>query len=411
MKKLKSIFSPRHLIVWIFLLILILTIPEITNPAMSKTEAIVTMLSIDKKDEKIIVATSVLTPAMEKTANYEVYTGEGDTIDEAIENVSLAIGKSIGFAQCEIMAFGDKISERSIIPSLDYMTRTRKLGRNAMLINFSGEASEFAQAVINLNVEKSLSLEDIMNFDKRFILSSESSIDAFYKGYFSEISLGIMPKVKLSKEKTTNAIEVQQSSVGGGSATEPGSGGNGDSEKLYILNDGTTSVFKKGEKTIEISPDKIKELNIFLNKSQEGTLKVVGVTDHLYNDDTIILHLSEKSLSYKPEFKEGKPVYNIEVDLTVLVEEVVEKDPTKRFLRRNKEFLTDALIRKLTEQIKQEGYDTIAYCQENKIDLLRVYEQFYRKKYKEFKSYYEKQQEKYLDEIEYNISVKVSSTY
>lgn len=411
MKKLKSIFSPRHLIVWIFLVILILTIPEITNPAMSKTEAIVTMLSIDEINEKIMVATSVLTPAMEKTANYEVYKGEGDTLDEAIENVSLAIGKSIGFAQCEIMAFGDGISENSIIPSLDYMTRTRKLGRNAMLINFSGEVGEFAQAVVNLNIEKSLSLEDIMNFDKRFILSEESSIDAFYKGFFSEISLGIMPKIKLSKEKTANAIEVQQSSVGGGSSTEPGSGGSGESKKLFILNDGTTSVFKRGKKTLEISPEKIKELNIFLNKSQEGTLKVEGVSDHIYKDDTIILHLSEKSLSYKPEFKNGKPVYNIEVDLTILVEEVVEKYPSKKFLRRNKEFLTDSLIEKLTEQIKQEGFNTIKYCQENQIDLLRVYEQFYRKKYKEFKSYYEKEQEKYLDQIEYNISVKVSSTY
>ncbi len=411
MKKFKSIFSPRHLVVWIFLIILVITIPEITKPAMSETEAIVIMLSIDEVDDKVKVATTVLTPAMEKTANYEVYIGEGDNIDEAIENVSLAIGKSMGFAQCEIMAFGDNITKDSIIPSLDYMTRTRKLGRNAMLINFNGEVDEFAQMIVNLNIEKSLALDDIMSFDKRFVLSHESNIDAFYKGFFSEIQLGVMPKIKLVNESMKNAIQVQESSIGGGSSSEPGSGGSGDGKKLYMLNDGTTAVFKEGKKTQEISPEDMKELNIFLNRSQQGVIKVSGVTDHLYNNSTVVLNITEKSIKYKTSFEKDKPVYSISLDLTVLVEEVVEEYPTKKFLRRNKEFLTKALIEKLQEKVKEEGNKVIKYCQDNEIDLLRVYEQFYKWQYKKFKSYYEKTQEKYLDEVEYNINVKVSSSY
>ena len=156
MKKLKTIFSPRKLILWLFLIILIITVPEVTKPAMSETEAIVTMMSIDKVDDKIKVATAVVTPASEKKANYEVYSGVGETVGEAVENVSLALGKSMGFAQCEIMAFGEQLSSDGIMSSLDFMTRTRKVGRNALLINFSGDVEEFQQAVVNLNIEKSL---------------------------------------------------------------------------------------------------------------------------------------------------------------------------------------------------------------------------------------------------------------
>lgn len=411
MKKLKSIFSPRSLITWIFLIILAITVPEITRPAMSQTEAIVTMLSIDKHGENIRVATNVLTPASEKKANYEVYLGEGETLDEAIENVSLAIGKSMGFAQCEIMAFGDTISEEGVISSLDFMTRTRKVGRNAMLINFSGELEEFAQSIVNLNVEKALAIENIMNFDKRFVLSTESNIDAFYRGYFSEISLGLMPKIKLETESSNNAIEVQESSVGGGSSAEPGSGGSGQGEKKYILNDGTTSIFKNGKKTIEITPSEMRELNIFLNRSQEGTVKVEGVTDDLYTDATVILHLSNKSINYKPYFIENKPVYSMEVELTVMVEQVDDKNPNKKMLRRNKEFLTDALVDKLTKKVENVGKDAVRFCQDNKVDLLRVYEQFYRKRYYEFEEYYKTNREDYLNNIEYDIKVKVSSAY
>ena len=188
MKKLKTIFSPRKLIVWIFLIVLIVTVPEVTKPAMSETEAIVTMMSIDKVDESIKVSTAVLTPATEKKANYEVFSGTGKSVGEAVENVSLALGKSMGFAQCEIMAFGENLSSEGIMSSLDFMTRTRKVGRNALLINFSGDVEEFQQAVVNLNIEKSLPLEDIFDFDKRYIPTEDSNIHSFYKGYFSKIS-------------------------------------------------------------------------------------------------------------------------------------------------------------------------------------------------------------------------------
>ena len=90
MKKLKTLFSPRKLIIWLFLVILIFTVPEITKPAMSESEAIVTMMSIDKVDENIKVAAAVLTPAGEKKANYEVFSATGKTVGEAVENVSLA---------------------------------------------------------------------------------------------------------------------------------------------------------------------------------------------------------------------------------------------------------------------------------------------------------------------------------
>ena len=212
MKKLKTIFSPRKLIVWIFLLILIFTVPEVAKPAMSKTEAIVTMMSIDKIDDKIKVCTAVITPSTDKTTKYQVFSGNGSSVGEAVENISLAIGKSMGFAQCEIMAFGENLSYDGIMSSLDFMTRTRKVGRNAILINFSGELEDFQQAVVDLNMEKSIPPEDVINFDSRYIPSKDSNIHSFYKGYFSEISIGIMPKIQLLNEKKDNAIEVSMMS-------------------------------------------------------------------------------------------------------------------------------------------------------------------------------------------------------
>ncbi len=398
------------MIMWIFLIVLIITIPEITKPAMSETEAIVIMMSIDKEDENIKVATAVLTPTTDKMSNYEVFTGEGSTVGEAVESVSLALGKSIGFAQCEIMAFGENISSEGIISSLDYLTRTRKVGRNALLINFSGDLNKFQQAAVNLNIEKSLPLEDILDFDKRFIPTQDSNIHSFYKGYFSEISIGIMPKIHLLTEGKDNAIEIEDGATGGGSSTDPGSG-SGNNNKEFILNDGTVSVFKQGKKSLELTPENMKKLNLLSNNRQEGTLRVDNVSDDLYKNTNVVLNITDKSLSFNPKFKNGKPVMEIGIDLTVLVDEVDDDNPTQQFLKRNKEFLTPALVEKTKETVKLKVMEIIEFCQENQTDIIGVYENFYRKQYKKFKPYYDETQEKYLDGIDYQISVKVSSTY
>ena len=55
--------------------------------------------------------------------------------------------------------------------------------------------------------------------------------------------------------------------------------------------------------------------------------------------------------------------------------------------------------------------DIIEFCKENETDIIGVYENFYRKEYKNFKPYYEQTKEKYLNGITYNVIVKVSSSY
>ena len=411
MKKLKTLFSPRQLIVWIFVIVLIVTIPEITRPAMSETEAIVTMMSIDKIDDKIKVATAVLTPADEKRANYEVFSGVGTSVGDAIENVSLALGKSMGFAQCEIMAFGDNISEYGIISSLDFMTRTRKVGRNALLINFSGDIEEFQQSIVNLNIEKSLPIEDIMSFDKRYIPTEDSNIHSFYKGYFSEIKIGVMPKIQLLKEKTENSIEIEGGSTGGGNSAVPGLGSGGQNNKQYVLNDGTICVFKNGKKHIELNPEQMKKLNIITNVEQIGTITIDNVTDYLYKNSEVILNINDKKLTFKPRFENNKPILDIEISLGLLVEEVDEENPNRTFLKRNKEFLTPTLVEKIKETVKSDTFDIIEFCKENETDVIGVYENFYRKAYQEFKPYYAQEKEKYLNGITYNVIVKVFSSY
>ena len=410
-KKLKSIFSPKKLVLWLSILILVFTVPTFNKSAMSQTQAIVTMLCVDKVEDQIKVAATVLTPSQDKKANFQVYSGQGDTLGYAVDSVSLAIGKEMGFAQCKIMALGENICTEGVMQVLDYMTRTKKVGRNAVLVSFTGDIVDFTQAVANLNLEKSLRLDRIVSFDKRYILTQDSNIETFYIGYYSPISLGLMSKVKLGTSEEFNAIEVAGADAGssGGSNSDMNSTGSGGENKKYIMNDGTVSLFKQGKHYLDMTLDEVKKANIFVNDAQKGTVVVESVTDHIYNDAKVVVNILKKDISIKPTFKADTPIYKTDVSLTVYIDEVIEENPSERLLRRNQDFLTNALIEKIKEKMETDMREIIKYCQDNKVDLLGIYKHFYALENKKFEKYLDNMGENYLDGIEYQIGIKVKS--
>lgn len=410
-KKLKSIFSPKKLVLWLSILILIFTVPAFNKSALSQTQAIVTMLCVEKEEDMIKVAATVLTPSQDKKANFQVYSGEGETLGYAVDSVSLAIGKEMGFAQCKIMALGENICSQGVMQVLDYMTRTKKVGRNAVLVTFTGDVVDFTQSVANLNLEKSLRLDRIVSFDKRYILTQDSNIETFYIGYYSPISLGLMPKIKLGTSDEFNAIEVANSGTSSNSgSTESTSSSTGGEDKKFIINDGTVSLFKDGRHYIDMTLDEVKKANIFVNDAQKGTIVVEGVSDHIYNDAKVVVNILKKDISIKPDFKDGTPIYKTDVSLTVFIDEVIEENPSERLLRRNQDFLTNALIEKIKQKMESDMREIISYCQNNKVDLLGVYKHFYALKNKEFEEYLSKvNEENYLDGIDYQINIEVKS--
>lgn len=407
MKKAKTLFSPRKLVIWFFVVALVIAMPELTRPSLSQTEALVSMLCVEKEGDEYKIATTVLTPSQEKKVNNEVYSGSGETLGEAVNSIAIAIGKNMAFAQCEIVAFGENISNEGVIPAIDFMTRTKRVGRSAVLINFTGKAEDFAQAIVKLNKDKSLRLDQIMHYDERFILSKYSNIDSFYKGYYSAIKTGIMPLIKLEESQEKSSIQVS-SSVEEENQTQTQN--NSQSEK-FIVNDGTICVFYDGAKRLALSPEQMHDINILQDNKQEGVLKVEGVTDDIYKDATIVFALTKKDINLKPSFDGEKPVYTMDVEIRVLVDEVIDKEQSKKFLRRNKEFLTKTALDKLNETLHQKMLDTIKFCQDNEVDLLNVYREFNAKHYKKFQKHLQNQNGKYLNGIDYKINIKIHSAY
>ncbi|MBO5910091.1 MAG: hypothetical protein J6Q15_01135, partial [Clostridia bacterium] len=222
MQKFKMIFSPRKMLIWVSILILIISFQYTNQPAQSQTQAIATALAVEQTEDNMIeVSAVILTPRPASTSKRKAYTAKGYDITNAINNISLQLGKQIGFGQCDIMAVGDKLCETNALKALDYLTRTKRVGRNAVLLNFSGKTEDFANCVVQINDNLSLKVSEIINFNKEYIVATETNIESFFRGYYGDLGISTMPKIKVSETKTTNAIPIKVDD----SSSEGASGG------------------------------------------------------------------------------------------------------------------------------------------------------------------------------------------
>ena len=298
MKNLKTYLSPRKLTLILSIIILVVSISFVNEPAQSQTQGIVSSIAIDMQDNQIKLACSILTPTS-GSGKSNMYSAQASTIAEAVELIGMQLGKDLGFAQCDIVAIGQNLLNKNVVNALDYFTRTKKVGRNVLILAFEGKTDEFIESVIYMEKNLSLTISQILDYNKEYLLAVDSNLENFLLGYYGKSGISLMPKIILTDEPTNNGIKVELSSSPSQQSMNVGLGGDGESgqneekKEISFINSGTTSVVKNGKLLFDLMPNDIQKLNLFYEKNKYGTFSVRGITDHFYNDATVVLKMKE----------------------------------------------------------------------------------------------------------------------
>lgn len=418
MEKLKKYLSPRKITLFLSTLIVVLSISFINEPAESQTQGIVTSMAIDIVDDQVKLACSVLAPTSGLQAKSNLYCAESSTLAQAIEAIGLQLGKDLGFAQCDVVALGENIENENLMYVLDYFNRTKKVGRNVLLLSYEGDAGDFIQAVIYLQEEKSLSLSEILHYNKEYLLAVDINMENFYLGYYGDSGVSLLPKLKLTDQETKLGVSVEIESkkenaglINGASGESSDARGSSSQSKTkkYLTNDGSTTVFKNGKKLYDFSPEEIRKLNLYIKKSKYGAFTLEHISDDYYKDATVVLALEDKSVKTKYKFVDGKPVVKVDIQLYVKVDEIIEPVKNERILRREEELLTEKVVNELKALVKREVNEIFEKQKEINADCLNIYSNFNKFQYKEWKKYVERVgQDNFMSEVSVDCGVKVS---
>lgn len=417
MQKFKKIFSPRKMIIWVSIFVLIISFQYTNQPAQSQTQAIATALAVEQTDDNMIeVSAVILTPIPASTSKRKAYTAKGIDITSAINNISLQLGKQIGFGQCDIMALGDKLCETNALKALDYLTRTKRVGRNAVLLNFSGKTEDFANCVVQINDSLSLKVSEIINFNREYIVATETNIESFFKGYYGDLGISMMPKIKISDAESSNAIPIKVEEASSSQSDTSGSGGSssgGGSKELYFTNDGTTSIFRDGKKFTEIKPSEVKYINLLQPENVLGTFMLENVNSDLFKDARVVLDLTNKEMEYSLKFQDDKPKIVYDIELYVMIDEIIEAEKTENLLHTENWFVDDSVVSGLTNKITENLNIVVDKLKQENIDIIEVYDKFYKFKNKKFKRFLNTLDNKkdFLKDVQFEYKIKIHSSY
>lgn len=417
MQKFKQIFSPRKMLIWVSILVLIISFQYTNQPAQSQTQAIATALAVEQTDDNMIeVSAVILTPIPALTSKRKAYTAKGVDITNAINNISLQLGKQIGFGQCDIMAVGDKLCETNALKALDYLTRTKRVGRNAVLLNFSGKTEDFANCVVQINDSLSLKVSEIINFNREYIVATETNIESFFKGYYGELGVSTMPKIKISETESDNAIPIKVEEASSSQSDTSGSGGSssgGGSKELYFTNDGTTSIFRDGKKFTELKPSDVKYVNLLQPENVLGTFILENVNSNLFKDARVVVDLTNKEMEYNLSFENGLPKIKYDIELYIMIDEIIESEKTENLLHTENWFVDDSVINGLTNKIQENLDMVVQILKDQNMDIIEIYDKFYKFKHKKFSKYLNsiKNKREFLQDVIFDYKITIHSSY
>ncbi len=405
------------MVIWVSIIVLIISFQYTNQPAQSQTQAIATALAVEQVDNNMIeVSAVILTPIPASTSKRKAYTATGVDITSAINNISLQVGKQIGFGQCDIMAVGDKLCETNALKALDYLTRTKRVGRNAVLINFSGKTEDFANCVVQINDSLSLKVSEIINFNREYITATETNIESFFRGYYGDLGISTMPKINISETETNNAIPIKVEEASSSQSEVSGSGGSssGDgSKELYFTNDGTTSIFRDGKKFIEIPPEDVKYINLMQPETVLGTFILENVNSDLFNDARVVIDLTNKEMKYELSFENGKPKIKYDIQLYIMIDEIIEAEKTENLLHTENWFVDDSVVTGLTNKVKENLSSVVTKLKDQNMDIIDIYDKFYKFKHKKFTAFLNtlENEKEFLKDVIFDYKITINSSY
>ena len=401
----KKLITPKKLIAIVLLLFVFLSYNALGKNGQNKSLALVSMVGVDMIDDKFLVSAKVIVPSStrEGSSSERVFSNTGDTISRAVFNIELMLGHKLGMGHCDLIALSDPVLDTGIEKVTDYFIRTKKIAHTALLIACGESAKDMMFATSYMSNILLIKTDAIMKFNKSNLKAMSISLDDFYKSYESESKITIIPSLKLSTSDT-QGVRVK---IGPSDANNM----NTEGETKYFINDGQSYVLNKGVRVWTLDTDTVRTANCFSPDKMAGKFTIEHITDDKVKDAKLVLKVLSKTSKPSAYFKEGKPVFSVDVSLTVCMEEIASSESEEALLDKFQKTITEPIKDALKEKVITDMTNLFTQTQEKNLDILGVQKTFTQKKYRQWKKYVQSLEDKqrYLKDISLKVNVEVNA--
>ena len=270
--------------------------------------AIVTGLSIDKKDNQYVIGVLVANSKKQEASSKEgqsqtiVYEGHGNSVMEAFYNIDLESPKQLYIGHLAVVVIDENIAEKEIAKISDILIRSPESRKNFYIV-----IARDAKAVDVLKITSPLESYPSQNVSMNLKNTSTYqgiSTDLTYSEFIaSMLTPGInptLPTIKISG--SVKEGEKQQNLE----STNP-------ETKLQL---GTLAIFRNTKLVGYVSADESRMINI-LNRRTAYSLENVK-----YQDNQIVFHLSNFKIKRKATLEQNQPIIDVSLQAKAAINEI-----------------------------------------------------------------------------------------
>lgn len=386
MSKFRKYLKNPMLIVLIIIL-LFYTPQAIYSPGESRRRGVVTAIGVDKIASQYEVSLLTFIPNVNQSFKEvsSVISGKGDTLAHAIYNAQTAMGRRVGLAHAKTTVVSEELMKEDIATHIDYLSRVSSLPENTVIICTDKTAKELLEASHSLESTVGLQLEQIIGYNDQNLYVADTSLESFYKGYYSDVKSSIMGFLTVAEggdeDQQANTEPTEQ--TGGDQVDTTGSKGSGESGgqssskgDKHIVNQGEAVLVKDGKFAQKLTLDELNGINLLNQDAIRQNVTIEDVTQH-DKQVNMTYKIKSKNINVSTHFENGYPIFDAHI---VLGMELVEINGEHVNLKVNTEFshINEEVKDKLDEKIKRQFVNAIKVLRENKADILSATEYFVR---------------------------------
>lgn len=366
------------------------------------TYAIVTALGIDQADDMIELSLLTFVPIVEQNFkdSYKIITAKGKTINEALNYASVHVGRRIGLSHIKTLVVNADIFKSGAAKTLDFLARSKELSLSTSLICTDKKALDFLEVVQQLDNSGALKIENVVNFNKKYVAADESTIESFFKGVNSKSKASIVSFMTLDENE---GLDISGQSGGGDSSSSQSSS---NSPGKMIKNSGDCILCKDGKLVKYVASEDVEKINYLRGGFEQGQLVLENCVSDMFKDTTLTFKIYNNSIMKEARFVNGIPLIYLDVKLNV---KLVEVNSNKANYDIEFDDLPVEIIKDIRCKVKEMITDGLAILRETKCDIIGVYEFLNNNNYGEFKRFLNKLDDKddYLSKVLFKVSPNI----
>lgn len=378
----------------ILLLILVVTMCPITIslPEQSRTEAIVTAVGVDKKEDEYEVSIQYIVPQSSGgQENLKISKQKGKSVGEVFEKINLDLGKMLGFAHCRFIAFNEEAGKDNLTKILDYLLRQKTNTNNIVLISTKESAGDLLATAKGID-------SDLYNFLSNSGYSNElkeyndlTTIGDFYRSYFGE-----------TKCMCVYIVDIKESSTGGeGASTTSGessasSGSNGSSStdsstgasQKEISNKERICIVKDNKILMPLTEEESNNIIWFNGDIKRVQFQVKNFNhERIGNVDTMI-NIFKRFVNKKVYFDDnGKPHYELNIKNHIRASQLIADSLDQEDYEISQNHFNNEFIKAVESEALKKVTSAEKHFKEYNYDVIDCYDMFYKFQNKKLKEY------------------------